>query len=134
MSYSFPSEIKVIDLDGDKLMDRMYAADMGGQVWRFDVTNGAAARDLVVGGVIAQLGTAGDGTPTLAENRRFYYSPDVAFVNTRLASFVHIGIGSGHREHPLGMVNSDRFYATPRQARCPHDAGAVRRADDRQRR
>ena len=111
MSYSFPSEIKVIDLDGDELMDRMYAADMGGQVWRFDVTNGAAAHDLVVGGVIAQLGTAGDGTPTLAENRRFYYSPDVAFVNTRLASFTHIGIGSGHREHPLGMVNSDRFYA-----------------------
>ncbi len=111
MSYSFPAEIKVVDLDGNGLMDRLYAADMGGQVWRFDVTNGAAAAELVVGGVIAQLGAAGDATPTLAENRRFYYSPDVAVVNTRLASFTHVGLGSGHREHPLGVVNEDRFYA-----------------------
>jgi type IV pilus assembly protein PilY1 len=111
MDYSFPSEIKVIDLDGDRFMDRMYAADMGGQVWRFDVTNGNAAGALIAGGVIAQLGTAGDPSPTLGENRRFYYSPDVAFVNTRLQNFIHIGIGSGHREHPLGTVNSDRFYA-----------------------
>ena len=111
MDYSFPGEIKVIDINGDKFMDRMYAADMGGQVWRFDVTKGAAASSLAAGGVIARLGIAGDGTPTLAENRRFYYSPDVAFVNTRLQNFIHIGIGSGHREHPLGVVNEDRFYA-----------------------
>ncbi len=111
MDYSFPSDIRVIDMNGDKLMDRMYAADMGGQVWRFDVTNGNAAVDLVVGGVIAQLGRAGDATPTLPENRRFYYAPDVASVNTRTDNFIHIGIGSGHREHPLGVVNSDRFYA-----------------------
>jgi type IV pilus assembly protein PilY1 len=111
MDYSFPGEIRVLDMNGDKLMDRMYAGDMGGQVWRFDVTNGNAAVDLVVGGVIAQLGIAGDATPTLAENRRFYYAPDIAFVNTPTQNFVHIGIGSGHREHPLGTVNSDRFYA-----------------------
>ncbi len=111
MDYSFPSEIRTIDMNGDKLMDRMYAADLGGQVWRFDVTNGAAAADLVVGGVIAQLGRAGDGTPTFAENRRFYYAPDVASINTRTDNFIHIGIGSGHRERPLTTGYSDRFYA-----------------------
>jgi type IV pilus assembly protein PilY1 len=112
MQYSIPGDVKVIDMNGDRIMDRMYAADMGGQVWRFDVTtNATSAATLVAGGVIAQLGFAGDPSPTLAENRRFYYSPDVAFVNTRTQNFVHIGIGSGHREHPLGVINSDRFFA-----------------------
>jgi type IV pilus assembly protein PilY1 len=112
MRYSIPGDVKVIDMNGDRLMDRMYAADMGGQVWRFDVTTNAADEaSLVAGGVFAQLGNAGDPSPTDAKNRRFYYSPDVAFVNTRTENFIHIGIGSGHREHPLGVVNSDRFFA-----------------------
>jgi type IV pilus assembly protein PilY1 len=114
MDYSFPGEIRVLDLNGDKLMDRMYAADMGGQIWRFDVTNGNSAANLIAGGVIAQLGAArptGDPAPTAAENRRFYYAPDIARVNTGTQHYIHIGIGSGHREHPLGTVNSDRFYA-----------------------
>ena len=43
--------------------------------------------------------------------RRFYYAPDVAFVNNDDYNFIHIGIGSGHREHPLSLGNQDRFYA-----------------------
>ena len=43
MDYSIPARIRVVDIDGDGLADRMYAGDMGGQVWRFDIHNGAAA-------------------------------------------------------------------------------------------
>ena len=96
-------------LDGDELMDRMYAADMGGQVWRFDVTNGARR---------PRLSSAGDrparhGRRRHADARRepaVYYSPDVAFVNTRWRASPNRH-RLGHREHPIGMVNSDRFYA-----------------------
>ncbi len=111
MSYSMPARVRVIDLDGDGFADRMYAADMGGQVWRFDISNGQTAANLVAGGVIAQLGGAPSAVPALVDTRRFYYAPDVAPVNTRLYNFTHIGIGSGHREHPLGTGNHDRFYA-----------------------
>ena len=111
MDYSIPAEVKVIDFDGDGFADRMYAADMGGQVWRFDVLNGQPASTLINGGVFAQLGMAPSATPLVQDTRRFYYSPDVALVNTKDYHFVHVGIGSGHRAHPLSLANQDRFYA-----------------------
>jgi type IV pilus assembly protein PilY1 len=112
MSYSIPGDIRVLDMNNNGFADRMYAADMGGQVWRFDITNGATAANLVDGGVIAQLGAAPNHAAATAENRRrFYNAPDIAFVNTPTDNFIHIGIGSGHREHPLGTAVRDRFYA-----------------------
>jgi type IV pilus assembly protein PilY1 len=111
MDYSIPARVRVLDFDGDGFADRMYAADMGGQVWRFDVYNGQTAANLITGGVIAQLGGAPVSSPAIADTRRFYYSPDVAAVNTKDFNFMHIGIGSGHREHPLSVDNHDRFYA-----------------------
>jgi type IV pilus assembly protein PilY1 len=111
MDYSIPADIRVIDLDGDGFADRMYVGDMGGQVWRFDIWNGNPAGSLVAGGVIAQLGAAPNLTPAQADVRRFYYAPDVALVNSRGYDFLHVGIGSGSRGHPLGSEAHDRFYA-----------------------
>ncbi|HEX5045535.1 MAG TPA: PilC/PilY family type IV pilus protein [Gammaproteobacteria bacterium] len=113
MDYSIPADVKVVDLDGDNFADRMYAADMGGQIWRFDIHNGKSAAALVTGGVIAQLGGAPNADTALADVRRFYNSPDVAVATDKQthSQFVHVGIGSGHRVHPLSLDNSDRFYA-----------------------
>jgi type IV pilus assembly protein PilY1 len=111
MEYSIPADVKVIDLNTDGYADRMYAADMGGQVWRFDIHNGRPAASLTTGGVIAKLGSAASATPTVAETRRFYYSPDVASVNTADLKYLHVGIGSGHRPHPNSTAHQDRFYA-----------------------
>jgi type IV pilus assembly protein PilY1 len=111
MRYSIPADVKVIDLDGDGYADRVYAADMGGQIWRFDVYNGKPASSLVAGGVIARLGSAASTQPTAAETRRFYYAPDVALATSRGSRFLHIGIGSGYRAHPNATENHDRFYA-----------------------
>jgi type IV pilus assembly protein PilY1 len=111
LDYSIPADVRAIDLNSDGFADRMYAADMGGQVWRFDITNGNAAGALVAGGVIAQLGAAGMATPDDANTRRFYYAPDLAVVTTRNFNFMHVGIGSGHRAHPNSTVTRDEFYA-----------------------
>jgi len=110
MNYSIPGDVKVVDLNADGFADRMYAADMGGQVWRFDIFNGQSPSNLVNGGVIAQLGGAPAASPPLASTRRFYYSPDVALVSAD-TPFIHIGVGSGHRARPNGVFNQDRFYA-----------------------
>jgi type IV pilus assembly protein PilY1 len=111
MSNSIPGDIRVLDLNGDRLADRMYAADMGGQVWRFDILNGQPRGSLVNGGVIAQLGAAGIGAPTLADTRRFYYAPDVALAATNQYNYLHVGIGSGYRAHPNETANHNAFYA-----------------------
>ena len=113
MTRAIPTRIKVIDINGDGLADRMYAADLGGQVWRFDITNGNAADSLIAGGVIARLGAEGLATPTAADTRRFYNSPDVAMFNDTRQNrrFISVSIGSGYRAHPLDLSAADSFYS-----------------------
>ena len=111
MLYSIPSDVKVLDLDNDDLADRMYVGDMGGQLWRFDIHNGQGVADIVTGGVFAELGGAPNATPGVAESRRFYYAPDLALTSDEYSSFLHIGIGSGHRARPNSVFTEDRFYA-----------------------
>jgi len=111
MQYSIPGDIKVIDLDSDKYADRMYATDMGGQIWRFDIVNNRPAADLVHGGVIAQLGGAPSATPTAENSRRFYYAADTAIVLRRGKTFINIAVGSGHRAHPNSTLTEDAFFS-----------------------
>ena len=58
MTHSIPGDVRVFDITGDGFADRMYAADMGGRVWRFDIYNGQPRASLVAGGVFASLGNA----------------------------------------------------------------------------
>jgi type IV pilus assembly protein PilY1 len=113
MTRAFPNEIRVIDLSGDGIADRMYATDLGGQVWRFDITNGQDPTNLVAGGVIAQLGAEGLGTPTAADTRRFYNAPDVSLItdNQQQRRYISISVGSGYRAHPFDLTASDRFFS-----------------------
>jgi len=112
MKNSIPGSIVVQDLDGDQFADRMYAADTGGRIWRFDVFNGTSGTDFVTGGVFAALGQGGVGTPAIADTRRFYYAPDVTLVTSRgAAPYFNVAIGSGYRGHPLHRATIDRFYS-----------------------
>lgn len=114
MNRAIPGEVRVIDMSGDGFADRMYAADLGGQILRFDIYNGVTGVDFVTGGVIAQLGAEGmTGTPTLQDTRRFYTAPDVSLFKSNILSnrFLAISIGSGYRAHPLDNINNDRFYS-----------------------
>jgi len=108
MQYSIPSDISVLDVNGDGVTDRLYVGDMGGQLWRFDVaeTTGSAKFN-VTGGVIATLGV--DGKEEL--NRRFYYPPNVARVSDdAFGSYLALAIGSGKRANPKGVYTNDKFY------------------------
>jgi type IV pilus assembly protein PilY1 len=105
MLYSIPSDLRVLDMDGDQLADQIYVGDMGGQLWRFDIRNGNVADQLVSGGVIADL--AGDDA---ASNRRFYHAADTALIRGSTGLFLSIAIGSGWRAGPLDTTVQDRFY------------------------
>jgi type IV pilus assembly protein PilY1 len=112
MTHAIPGNITVMDTDGDRFADRMYAADMGGQVWRFDIWNKNDVGELVTGGVIASLGNKGVATPSAENNRKFYYAPDVApFTMRGSHPFMNIALGSGYRGHPLSDKVQDRFYS-----------------------
>ncbi|OUR88676.1 hypothetical protein A9Q81_23330 [Gammaproteobacteria bacterium 42_54_T18] len=107
MEYSIPSNITNVDIDNDGYDDFFYVADMGGQVWRFDIdNNNTAVSGLVSAGVVAVLSDSSD-----TGARRFYNQPDISLVNVRgTTPYLTIAIGSGFRAHPLNTDTTDRFY------------------------
>jgi len=107
MKYSIPARVKPLDISGDGYIDRIYAADMGGQIFRFDInnTNDASLASSITGGRIADLAGA-----SAADARRFYYPPDVALVDDPNGKYHGIVISSGFRANPLNEVIHDRIY------------------------
>jgi len=109
MKYSIPARIKPLDMSGDGFIDRLYAADMGGQIFRFDInnTNGTALSGSVTGGRIADLAVNG----SVADARRFYYPPDVALIAEKgKPAYLALAIASGYRAHPNDLDIQDRIY------------------------
>jgi type IV pilus assembly protein PilY1 len=113
MTRAISTSVRVIDLTGDGFADRLYASDMGGRIWRFDVFNGQSPSALITGGVIAELGAEGTGSSALADTRRFYNAPDVSvFLDTvQQRRYIAVSIGSGYRSHPLDLSAKDQFYS-----------------------
>lgn len=118
MNKPIPADIRVIDLTGDGLADRMYTADMGGRVWRFDIVNGETGDDLVEGGLFATLGIGEEsvktGSTADANNRRFFYTPDVSLITFQGKSFLNVAIGSGHRELPATDTTTQNWFYSMR--------------------
>jgi type IV pilus assembly protein PilY1 len=112
MTNAIPGEVRLADLTGDGFADRMYAADLGGRVWRFDIKNGEDAADLVTGGVFASLGVGDTASKPDSGNRRFFYAPDIALMKSGTSNWINVAIGSGHREKPISDQTAvNRFYS-----------------------
>lgn len=113
MQRAIPSRIRVLDLSGDGYADRMYAVDVGGQLWRFDIDNGANRANLVAGGVVASVGAEDMLLPSAADTRRFFAAPDVSmFLDEQTNKrYLAVSFGSGYRAHPLNNSAEDRFYS-----------------------
>ncbi len=100
---SVPSDVSLVDADFDGYVDRIYAVDVGGNVYRIDLekttgsTTSAAVADW---GVYTLASLSGTGT------RKFFYPPDVVVTPT----FTAVLVGSGDREKPLMTTSSDAFF------------------------
>lgn len=126
MLYSIPSDLRLVDSDGDGNIDRIYVGDTGGQLWRIDLGTSLGATGNVNGGstgyVFADVG-CGSGvlhqtsgacpTSTAVQDiRKFFYPPDRAPVADAAFSTIEyydlITIGSGDREDPLDLLTATR--------------------------
>jgi Tfp pilus assembly protein, tip-associated adhesin PilY1 len=105
MDYAVPSDITLIDFDGDGFLDRLYFGDTGGQVWRVD-TIGEKNPSNWTTQRIASLGVGEDsGLSGDANRRKFLFSPDV--VETAPGSGIYsILLASGDRENPLNGASA----------------------------
>jgi type IV pilus assembly protein PilY1 len=103
MTNAIPSHISAIDLTSDSIVDRLYAIDILGKVFRVDLnTLNEQSNYAPSGQLFANLSGA---------TRRFYYGIDVAYTNTGFAPKLHLSVGSGHRAHPLAEAANDIIFS-----------------------
>ena len=107
MTFSIPSDITAIDLDGDDKIDRLYVGDLGGQLWRFDIDNlNNTAGWTSSGKVIFK-----SNDPPSAIKRKIFYPPDVA----PGSNYTWVYFGTGDREKPKQETGAatyqNRLYA-----------------------
>ncbi len=123
MTSSIVGNIVTVDDNSDGYVDLLYAADVGGRIWRidFDITK-TTASTYAKGGLIADLGV----NSSEINNVRFYTTPDVVYseygtvwetnattgetVSRKGVGRYQISIGSGYRAHPLNNLATDHFY------------------------
>ena len=109
MTSSFPADVTPVDKNADGYIDLLYAPDVGGRIWRFDINQEATGRsDFAAAGVIADLNTS--ATDGLSGNRRFYNKADVSWIEDNGDDYILISIGSGYRAHPLNTGVDDYFF------------------------
>jgi type IV pilus assembly protein PilY1 len=112
MLSSITADVRSFDITGDGFDDRMYTADLGGRIWRFDIVSGATPANLVKGGVFASLGVADTGGTPDTANRKFFFAPDPSLIRYGGRAWINIAIGSGDRERPVSEQSVDnRFYS-----------------------
>ncbi|MAB24828.1 MAG: hypothetical protein CMK78_10845 [Pseudomonadales bacterium] len=102
MTHSIPGSIAVVDTDSDGVVDHLYFADLGGQLFRADI-DGSEARSHSVT-LLARLGGSGEN------HRRFYEQPTVSYVRDGANSSYFVSLASGYRSHPLDDETQDALF------------------------
>ena len=114
MTYPLAADVTLIDrdaADGKGYVDRIYAADLGGNIWRVDLQPAAGAASGFAPSTwrVSKFAAVG-GASTDTAMRKIFYPPDV--VTT--PSFDAVVFTTGDREHPtrtqqaVNVIN--RFY------------------------
>jgi len=113
MNYSLAANPAAADLDNDGFVNRVYIGDVGGQLWKFDVsapatlasglaTNWTGKRLFVAVPGQANPPAAGDFFPAQA----IYVPPTLTYDNS---GSLWVFFGTGDRNHPVNS-SSNRFY------------------------
>ncbi|MES2979930.1 MAG: PilC/PilY family type IV pilus protein [Pseudomonadota bacterium] len=100
---SVPADVSLVDADLDGYVDRVYAVDLGGNVYRIDLektTAGVTTTGSGDWGMFKLASLTGSGT------RKFFYPPDVIVTQ----NFTAVMVGSGDREKPLATTSTDAFF------------------------
>ena len=107
LEHSIPGGVRLLDLNRNGAIDRMYFADTGGNIWRLDLNEELNETDTNNRSKLIKLASFG-GTGIHA--RKFYNEPDVSMFKHRGRSVLAISIGSGYRSHPMNKVLNDHFF------------------------
>src|SRR2546426_433137 len=107
MNFSLAENSTAVDLNNDGYVDRVYIGDVGGQLWKFDVS--ASATSSWAGKRLFTAAPSQANPPASGEfypAQGFYGAPALAY-DTAMNLWVFLG--TGDRNHPNGTA-SNRFY------------------------
>jgi type IV pilus assembly protein PilY1 len=121
---SVAAQVTAVDTSGNGLLDRIYAADTGGVVWRIDLAgmidhdSDASTPEILINDDPAawtamrllSAGRHATGQATMPHDRRFFNAPDVAPSRDGTGPFDAVILGSGDREDPNGTDVGHFFY------------------------
>lgn len=105
LSSSIPGGLRMLDTNRNGLVDRLYFADTGGNVWRLELDENT---DSVNDSKLIQIASLGSGGRQ--NSRKFYNEPDVASMKLDGKRVFVVSIGSGFRAHPMDETISDKFF------------------------
>jgi type IV pilus assembly protein PilY1 len=105
MKNSIPGDVLTVDINGNSVIDRLYAADVGGRIIRIDIPDSKFEDKTVSGGVIADVNIGGQGG-----YQRFYNTPEVGYFSKSGLQYLMVMVGSGFRPDPTESKTTDRFY------------------------
>ena len=98
---SIAADITLVDTDYDLIVDRAYAVETGGQIYRVDFETPAG--NAPANWTIYKVADLSGGTIT---GRKFFFAPDVVLT----VNFIELGVGSGDREKPLLSATQDHYF------------------------
>lgn len=104
--HSVPARVSPIDRDGDQLIDSIYFADLGGQVFRADFNNKYGTSTSRFSVRVTRLADLATSTQKSAGfNPRFYEAPTVSIFDQGSHTFALVGVASGNRSSPLDVLS-----------------------------
>ena len=116
MLYAMPSRPAVLDLDFDGFADVVYIGDLGGQVWKWDISDigddSSGSDGIIDNWDHGRFFTTGSTSVTGdTRYRSFFYPPTATLVRNRL----HLAFASGEREQlgyegVSGSDENNRMY------------------------
>lgn len=109
INHAVPGNVRVIDMDRNGSVDRLYFADTGGNVWRADLNADSSAPYDLSKAKLTKLAELAD-TATAADNRKFFVEPDVSVFKHNGQFALSVSLGSGQRPDPLNETVNNNFY------------------------
>jgi hypothetical protein len=100
------ADTTVVDSDGDGLLDRLYALDTGGRLWRADFAGGDRSKWTLT--PLASVGRHDNAN--VANDRRFFHAPDYVPFRDSHGAYDAVVFASGNREDPFNANTSDFLY------------------------
>ncbi len=97
-----PGRVRVLDVDRNGSIDRLYFGDTGGRIWRVDLNAKVTDRFDISKARLHMFADLGD--------RKFFEEPDVAVFNHHGRYVATVAIGSGDRTKPITVPTTDNHF------------------------